>query len=244
MLKGLYAGGTSSKTPNIKFDLQKYLECMMNTGGNCYAGGWSFNWNKPIQTKFNGWNTHFGKYKIDDFVKVGKFENDNFPVRNNADIAKAYIFDTIRATNYAKYFNSNFGEDPVAALAAGAFNCWDGTNIILAIARAFGFEGSRGHGTWNGIGHVWADIPGLGIIDPTAIQNRGTFTSSAVKGYHAGGTTTRNSSSNMNMGNTYGDVNITINNNGKDMTVNEKKIDRETSKKIWSIINPSLNTGL
>ncbi len=245
MLKGLYAGGTSSPTPNIKFDLQKYLECMMDTGGNCYAGGWRFNWNKPIQSKFNGWNTHFGKYKIDDFVKVGKFADSNFPVKGIADIAKAYIFDTIRATDYDKYFNSKFGEDPVSALRAGAFNCWDGTNIILAIARAFGFEGSRGHGTWNGIGHVWADIPGLGIIDPTAIQNRGTFTSSAVKGYHAGGTTTRNSStSNMNMGNTYGDINITINNNGKDMTVNEKKIDRETSKKIWDIINPSLNTGL
>lgn len=245
MLKGLYAGGTSSPTPNIKFDLQKYLECMIDTGGNCYAGGWSFNWNKPIQSKFNGWNTHFGKYKIDDFVKVGKFADSNFPVKGIADIAKAYIFDTIRATDYAKYFNSNFGDDPVSALRAGAFNCWDGTNIILAIARAFGFEGSRGHGTWNGIGHVWANIPGLGIIDPTAIQNRGTFTSSAVKGYHAGGTTTRNSStSNMNMGNTYGDINITINNNGKDMTIDEKKIDKETSKKIWDIINPSLNTGL
>ena len=125
---------------------------------------------------------------------------------------------------------------------AGAFNCWDGTNIVLALASAFGFSGSRGHGTWNGIGHVWADIPGLGIIDPTAIQQNRSFTSSAVKGYHAGGTTSR--SSMPDMGNTYGDIHITINNNGRDVTVDKNKIDRETSKKIWDIINPSLNTGL
>ena len=89
---------------------------------------------------------------------------------------------------------------PVAALRAGVFNCWDGTNIVLAIARAFGFEGSRGHGTWNGIGHVWANIPGLGIIDPTAIQNRHSFTSSAVRGYSAGTINRHNTNSNVDYG--------------------------------------------
>lgn len=188
--KGQYAGGFNWKpkrsTGGPDESIVDYLKCLLETGKPCYAGGWSFNWNKPIQGKLNGWNTHFGKFHIDDYLKVGKFYNNSFPARGIKEIAKAYIFDTIRATNYKKYFNSNYGDDPVSALNAGAFNCWDGTNIVLAIARAFGFDGSRGHGTWNGIGHVWANIPGLGIIDPTAIQQNGSFTSSAVKGYSAG----------------------------------------------------------
>ena len=40
-----------------------------------------------------------------------------------------------------------------------------------------------GHGSWNGIGHVWASIPGLGNIDATAIQNGYGFTSPKVSGY-------------------------------------------------------------
>lgn len=198
---GHYAGGTVSRSQSLfkpktgngsPSDLaSEYLKCLFETGKPCYAGGWNFNWTNKISKKFKGWRTHFGKYHLDDYLNVGKFEHSNFPVKGNADLAKSYIFDVIRATTYGKYFDSKFGDDPVAALRAGVFNCWDGTNIVLAIARAFGFSGSRGHGTWNGVGHVWADIPGLGIIDPTAIQQRGSFTSSAVKGYSAGPTPRR-----------------------------------------------------
>lgn len=245
-VKGLFAGGTSSKSPDISKDIKDYIACLITTGGNCYAGGWRFNWNKPIQDKFNGWNTHFGKYNIDNYVKVGKFHNNNFPVRGIAEIAKAYIFDTIAATSYSKYFNSNFGDDPVSALMAGAFNCWDGTNIVLALANAFGFSGSRGHGTWNGIGHVWADIPGLGIIDPTAIQQNHSFTSSAVKGYHAGGTINRNSSGEDvpfgEVNNYNGDVNVTIYADGN-VEMNKRKLNKQTGKQILDILGINPATG-
>ena len=190
--KGNYAGPAFSFKPKRSRgqpsdnSMEEYLKCLLETGQPCYAGGWNFNWTKSIKRKFKGWNTHFGQFHLDDYLNVGKFENNKFPVRGNAEVAKAYIFDTIRATSYDKYFNSNFGDNPVAALLAGAFNCWDGTNIVLALAEAFGFSGSREHGTWNGIGHVWANIPGLGIIDPTAIQQNGSFKSSSVKGYSAG----------------------------------------------------------
>lgn len=245
-LKGLYAGGIQSSAPNIKIDLEDYLKCMQ-TDGACYAGGWNFNWTSKIGKKFDGWKTHFGKYKIDDYVSVGKFNNSNFPVKGIAEIAKAYIFDIIRATDYSKYFNSNFGDDPVAALRAGAFNCWDGTNIVLAIARAFGFEGSRGSGTWNGIGHVWAEIPGLGIIDPTAIQQNGTFTSSAVKGYGAaggGGTIPRRGSSSLPYGDnhTY-NTNVEIHVHGDDVEVNNRKIDKKTGKQLLDILGINPSTG-
>lgn len=217
----------------------------METGKPCYAGGWNFNWTNKISKKFKGWNTHFGAYHLDDFLNVGKFENSNFPVKGRADVAKQYIFDVIRATDYDKYFDSNFGDDPVAALRAGAFNCWDGTNIVLAIARAFGFEGSRGHGTWNGIGHVWANIPGLGIIDPTAIQNRGSFTSSAVKGYNAGSMPRRYATKGdvpTNGGDTY-NTNIEINVHGNDVEVNNKRIDERSGKQILDILGINPATG-
>lgn len=198
--RGNYAGGFNFK-PKISRSspsddgIGEYLKCLLETGKPCYAGGWNFNWTPKISKKFKGWKTNFNKFHLDDYLNVGKFEHSNFPVKGNAEVAKAYIFDVIRATSYDKYFDSKFNDDPVSALRAGAFNCWDGTNIVLALASAFGFSGSRGHGTWNGIGHVWANIPGLGIIDPTAIQNRGTFTSSAVKGYNAGGSIRRSSPS-------------------------------------------------
>lgn len=186
--KGHYAGGFNFKpkrnTKEPSDFVNEYLQCVISTGKPCYAGGWNFDWTDKISNKFKGWKTHFAKFHLDDYLNVGKFENDNFPVRGNAEVAKAYIYDVISATNYDGYFDSRFGDDPVAALRAGVFNCWDGANIILAIARAFGFTGGgMGHGSWNGIGHVWASIPGLGNIDATAIQRGYGFTSPKVSGY-------------------------------------------------------------
>ena len=87
--------------------------------------------------------------------------------------------DVISKTDYDYYFDDRY--DPLSALARGAFNCYDGVRIILALANAFGFGGgSFVHGAWNGISHVWARIPGLGDIDSTAIQRGYGFTSPKV----------------------------------------------------------------
>ena len=230
---------TSRKAPD--YDVSEYFKCLFATGSPCYAG-WNFNWTKKISDKFNGWNTHFNKFNLDSHLNVGKFKNNNFPVKGNAEIFKDYVYDVIKGTTYDFYFNSNYGDDPVAALRAGHFNCWDGTNIIIALANAFGLNASQGHGTWNGIGHMFARVAGIGVIDPTAIQRGFGFTSPKVKGYSAG-SPSRSSNSNVQMGNTYGDIHITINNNGEDMTVNEKNVDKQTSKKIYDILRPSLSTG-
>lgn len=223
----------------------KYMACILEKGEPCYAGSWSYNWTPSIVKKFKGWNTHFGKFHLDNFLNVGKFENSNFPVKGNKDVAKSYIFDVIRATRYGKYFDSNYGDDPVAALKAGVFNCWDGTTVVLAIARAFGFEGSRGHGTWNGIGHVWANIPGLGIIDPTAIQNKGSFTSSAVRGYSAG-SIRRGEAKTKGMGETYnynGDMIFNIYTDGNNVEVDNRKLSKETGRQIIDIMGINPATG-
>ena len=253
---GGFAGNTVSRSQSLFKPKQnnyspddmigKYMACILEKGEPCYAGGWNYNWTPSIVKKFKGWNTHFGKYHLDNFLNVGKFENSNFPVKGRADVAKSYIFDVIRATRYGKYFDSNFGDDPVAALRAGVFNCWDGTNIVLSLARAFGFYGSRGHGTWNGIGHVWANIPGLGIIDPTAIQQRGTFTSSAVKGYSAGSIRRGEAKQKLPTGETHnynGDVNFVVNVYGEDVEVNKQKINRETGRQILDLMGINPATG-
>lgn len=245
---GNYAGGfnfkpkTSSSSPSSG-GIEEYLKCLVETGKPCYAGGWSFNWSPSISRKFKGWKTHFAKFHLDDYLNVGKFENSNFPVKGNAEVAKAYIYDVIKATRYKKYFNSNYGDDPVSALRAGEFNCWDGTQIVLALARAFGFDGSMGHGTWNGTGHVWANIAGLGIIDPTAIQGGYGFTSSKVKGYNAGGSIRRSKPDTPPEGGDTYNTNIEIHVHGDDVTVNDRKIDERSGKKILDILGINPATG-
>lgn len=256
-----YAGGTSPskksiglfKTPtksNIEpsSNIAEYLKCLLTTGKPCYAGGWDYNWTPRIMKMLKGWNTHFGKYNLDKHLNVGKFENSNFPVRGMADVARDYIFDVIRGTKYSFYYDSHYGNDPVAALRAGAFNCWDGTNVVLALARAFGFNGDRVYGSWNGTGHVWARIPGIGDIDATSIQQRGTFTApDAVKGY-AGGTLPRRHSdgATQQMGNSFGDVvfNVTINGNVDDAEETGKQIADEAGKQFINMFRRSPATGL
>ena len=187
--KPLMAAGTPSRgasrtniapsSPKMASDILEYIKCMIETGGKCVAGGWNFNWVNPLENKYNKWNTHFGKYHIDSHVNVGKFKNNTFPVKGIAEIAKAYIYDVISKTDYDYYFDDRY--DPISALARGAFNCYDGVRIILALANAFGFGGGGFvHGAWNGISHVWARIPGLGDIDSTAIQRGYGFTSPKV----------------------------------------------------------------
>ena len=181
-----YAGSSLFKPRKSRKDPSDYFEeamkCQIATGTPCYAG-WNFNWTNKISDKFNGWNTHFNKFNLDSHLNVGKFKNSNFPIKGYAEVAKDYIKEVIMGTTYDFYFNEKYST-PADALRAGSFNCFDGTRVILALAQAFGFGGGgMGHGTWSGTNHVWASIPGLGIIDPTALQRGYGFKSPKVKGY-------------------------------------------------------------
>ena len=207
-----------------------------------YAGrGWSFDWTEDIRRTLLQWRTHFGEI-YDNHLTVGKFENDDFPVRGIAEIAKNYIYDAISRTHYVGYFDSRYGDDPLAAWNAGGFNCWDGTNVVLALASAFGFQGSRVHGSWDGVPHVWARIPGLGDIDATAIQQGYGFTASKVKG--AGSISPAYKSGDLGTTNNYnGDITIHIHTDGNDVEVDDSKIDSETGKKIIDLLGINPSTG-
>ena len=238
--------GVSDAPPSLdKYGLE-YLLCLLNGGVCAMGGGWNFNWSPDIKQALLKWHTHFGEI-YDDVLTVGKFENDDFPVRGNRTIALRYIEDAIGQTDYEFYWNSKYGS-PLAAWNAGHFNCVDGALVAIALANAFGFGGGYvGYGSWSGIGHGFAVIPGLGVIDATAIQNGYGLTSPKVTGYPSAGTITRNSSANKNpqTGDThnYGDVNININIYGDDVEVDEKKVDKSTAKQIIDLLGINPSTG-
>lgn len=224
--------------------LAEYLQCLSD-GGNCAMGsGWSFNWTKDIQDALMTWHTHFGEI-YDDKLRVGSFENDDFPVRGDADIFKKYVYDAISRTQYQGYFNSKCGDDPIAAYESGHFNCWDGSNIVMRLASAFGFSSHRVWGSWDGIPHVWAHVDGVGDIDATAIQGGYGLFASKVRA--AGPLKVRNSSKGDATGfgdtHNYGDVNVTINVYGDDVEVNENKVDKSTAKQIIDILGVNPATG-
>ena len=240
-----FNNSNSSYSFKLRNLLAEYLQCLSN-GGNCAMGsGWSFNWTKDIQDALMTWHTHFGEI-YDDKLRVGSFENDDFPVRGDVDIFKKYVYDAISRTQYASYFDSAFGEDPIAAYNSGHFNCWDGANIVMRLASAFGFSSHRVWGSWGGIPHVWAYVDGVGDIDATAIQNGYGFTSPKVTG--AGGVlpvrnTPGNTTGFIGETNNYGDVNVTINVYGDDVEVNENKVDKSTAKQIIDLLGVNPATG-
>ena len=248
------AGGRDANmySLNVKGDVEEYLKCLMN-GGSCIAGGsgWHFDWTDEIRQALLKWNTHFGDSPVpyDSHLTVGKFENDDFPVRGIAEIAKQYIFNAISQTTYDKYFDSKYGS-PLAAWNAGSFNCVDGALVAIAFANAFGFPGGYvAYSSWNGIGHGFAVIPGLGIIDATAIQNRGSFTAPDAVSYPAAGSHTipqsRPLSNAPNMGTTIniGDINVRIEGDVENAKEKGKQIGEEINNKIYNMLRRSLGTG-
>ena len=227
--------------------LIEYLECMQS-GKPCYAGGWDFNWSDDIKQALLKWHTHFGEI-YDPYLYVGKFENDTFPVRGIAPIALRYIQDAISRTNYDYYYNEVY--DPLTAWNRGAFNCMDGARLVIALASAFGFGGGYyGHTSWDGIPHVYAIIPGLGVIDATAIQGGYGLTAGKVSYGGAGGDSAKpmfkhNRTPQKSSDKSIGDVNINITING-DVTDDSigDRIGRRVREEIIDLVNPNPTTGM
>ena len=236
----------TSREFSFRDAISEYLLCLLN-GGVCAAGGWNFNWSPDIKEALLKWHTHFGEI-YDDVLTVGKFENDDFPVRGNATIAKRYIGEKIASTNYEFYWNDRY--DPITAWNRGSFNCVDGARLAIALAEKFGFGGGYvGYGSWAGTGHGFAVIPGLGVIDATALQNNYGFTSPKVSGYPSAGLGTipqNRPKPKEPTGETHnynGDVNVHINVYGDDVEVNENKVDKSTGKAIIDLLGINPATG-
>ena len=226
--------------------LVEYLQCLQS-GKPCYAGGWDFNWSDDIKKALLTWHTHFGEI-YDPYLYVGKFENDTFPVRGIAPIALRYIQDAIGRTNYEFYYNERYA--PLEAWNRGSFNCMDGARLVIALASAFGFGGGYyGHTTWDGIPHIYAIIPNLGVIDATAIQGHYGLTAGKVS-YGAGGDSAKpvfkhNRVPSKSSDKSIGDVNINITFNGDvtDESIGDR-IGRRVREEIIDLVNPNPTTGM
>lgn len=90
-----------------------------------------------------------------------------------------------RAIPYDHYCDSEKYGSWQNAIAAGACNCSDGADALLALARTCGFSGEKVHCYWDGEGHFCTRINGE-ILDTTAMQQRGMWVSPAVTGYGSG----------------------------------------------------------
>lgn len=240
------ADESNSGRKKIRLNL---FDCLMNGGGDCYAGepsDWNFNWSRAIIDSFRGWRTNFGS-TYDPYLNVGKFENSSFPVKGNAEIFKKYVLEHIGKTDYEFYFGGKYGS-PLNIWNAGHFNCYDGALLVQALASAFGFSSHMVHGKWNGINHVWTDVHGVGQIDATAIQNGyGLFAPSKVSAGAPVRRGSRGTSSDVGLGGTSIrnlNINVTVEGNGDDDAGTGVRIADAVHKELVKIMKPNPSTGI
>jgi len=219
--KGKYAGGLSPNNLPQTASLRKIRQMIGNNP--IFDGldmsqevdvqqflamlGGSFGWNDwhpahfdRVKSTSGEWNMRGPQimHRIDtgESFQVKEFYNSqpNISFSSFQSMAEALF----SAIPYDFYWNSDKYGSWVAALQAGACNCWDGAHAILALANTCGFSGHIEHGTWNGLGHVYAVINGK-KMDTTGWQNRRDW-----NGVSAG------SPSNMKIGGENKTVNVNI----------------------------------
>jgi hypothetical protein len=101
-------------------------------------------------------------------LRVGDFRNSSWPVTGNLQLFEALARKIVSGSRYSFYYNSN-GLSPYQNAINGAYNCWDGASIMIALANALGLPAYRASGYWGNIGHVWAVVAGK-VFDTTAFQ--------------------------------------------------------------------------
>ncbi|WP_458456077.1 hypothetical protein [Methanobrevibacter sp.] len=112
--------------------------------------------------------------------KVGEFNNGT--PRISFSEFQAMAGSIFSAIPYRLYYDSSWKGSWLGALQAGACNCSDGADALLAFASTCGFSGYKQWGTWGNTGHFWAVINGV-PMDTTAWQKGYGWTSPKVHGY-------------------------------------------------------------
>ena len=174
-------------------------------------GDWSGNHFEYIRKTSNEWGMKSPRINLAGGIdtnanfKVGEFENGTPKVSFGTfqSIAES-IFSTIP---YKYYYDSAWKGSWLGALQAGACNCSDGADALIALASVFGFSGYKQWGKWGNDGHFWAVINGK-AMDTTAWQKGYGWTSPKVSGY--GSPIVRSASPSSSSTNTSKTVNINI----------------------------------
>lgn len=121
---------------------------------------------------------------------------------NKLKIFEAVASHIISRTRYDYYYGDRFSN--AEALARGAFNCYDGAQILIELANKLGLSARMGHGYWGNDRHVWAVVGGK-TFDTTAFQHGYGWTSPKVKAAGAPSNVTKETNINITIsGNIYG----------------------------------------
>ena len=131
-----------------------------------------------IKEKSDAWSMKppmiMGYIPAGDGFKVGEFEGGQPHITWSTFMSTAEaLFSTIP---YKFYWDSNWKGDWVSALKAGATNCSDGSDALIALAQTMGFSGTKVHTTTrSGLGHFYAVINGH-KMDTTNYQHNRSWT--------------------------------------------------------------------
>lgn len=164
---------------NQKVNIDEFLSGIDGEHGFGW-GDWSGKHYNHIKTTSDQWSMKSptinlaGGIPTNADYKVGDFENGTPKISFGAFQSMAEsIFSVIP---YKFYYDSNWKGSWLGALQAGACNCSDGAEALIAFAEACGFSGYKQHTTTKGgIGHFYAVINGK-AMDTTHFQNSGSWT--------------------------------------------------------------------
>ena len=160
-----------------KLDLNTFLASIWGEHGFGWDD-WSSSHYSYIKSTSDNWNMKapmiMGRIQAGNGYKVGEFENGTPHLTWDSFMSTAEA--VFNAIPYKFYWDSNWKGDWVSAIKAGACNCSDGSDALIALAQTFGFDGYKQHTvTRGGLGHFYAVINGR-KMDTTNFQNHGSWT--------------------------------------------------------------------
>lgn len=179
----------------------------------------------------------FAGLKIKHGSGFGGFAGTNNSGRSFDSVAQAIMANS----QYQYYYNSKNGGNIEESLRSGAFNCYDGSLILMALASMYGLKSEMRGMMINGDGHAYTVINGK-VYDATAMQTMGRR---KAPGVHYAGTGNNSKKDNKDKAPT-NNYTVEVQINGdiygeKDL---ESKIKEGVEKALINLINPSKGTGM
>lgn len=234
-----------------RVDVNEFLSAI---GGEHGIGGWS-GWDTThynhIKTTSDRWDTGSpvinlaGGISTSAKFKVGDFESGtpNISFSEFQSMAEA-IFSRIP---YRLYYDSSWKGSWLGALQAGACNCSDGADALIAFAHTCNpsWSADKVHGYWGSTGHFWAVINGK-VMDTTAWQGGYGWTSPKVRGYGSPSIHTRRATHTPSEDGSSESVKVEVNINGDVYGIDDlnKHIEEGIDKGLQKHFNKSYAVGI
>lgn len=127
----------------------------------CYAGSdfdFSKTWKDELLKTVNGWHMN---------LNGQSFELKSLSQNGSLALFNSIATKLISPTRYDYYYNGRYSDRE--ALQRKAFNCFDGAEIMIDLARSMNLPARMGHTMWGNDGHAYAVVANS-IFDTTAMQ--------------------------------------------------------------------------